>query len=151
MAKNQPKAPQAARMSKPKTPAQREKTEANILAAQERLALRQQIQADAKVARAKGFKGRSDEEVLANQAAALQAAIDQQRDDTMNAFNQVVLTKCGKYSTIIKAWLATRVNREPAFVYAKINEFLQRERNAEAAAYVGAVLKHLNTATPVAA
>jgi hypothetical protein len=113
------------RMTQPKSAKQQSKAAANVAMAQVRLDLLKDKQNRANEARALGFGGRSDDEVILNRK--------------VSPFNHVALSLCGKYSTAIRGYVGEFVGVAPFIVNKKILEYLSVD--TEAAAYVNEVAR----------
>jgi len=144
MAKGKEKLAPAPKSAKPKPKNHAEKKAANEAAAAERLRRQQDIAATAKIARAAGYFGLSDELVVAkwrDDIKAKELARNRAKEEReANEFLAVVLNKCGRYSQKIKNWLSSRINQRPVIVAYLVKEFLKREQNAEMAEYVARTL-----------
>ncbi len=139
MAKNQ--APVAPRAAKSKTPAQRAKTEANKLAADQRFRQLQAMQVNANKARKLGFTGATQEELAQKYVAyaAEQAAIETEAN-LRGKVNRILEAAGNDYRRRIEGFLAARINRNAAFVLEKINDFMSRPRNRDVKEHVDGIL-----------
>lgn len=123
-----------------KTPAQKLKAEQNVAAAAARLKLQQLMSKYAKLGRAMGMTGRTEQEVAAKFVDYLNDLQAEAVEAEQRAKVNEILTAAGAYRKDIEAFLADRINKEASFVLTKINDFMSRPRNRKAKEYVDIVL-----------